>query len=162
MVTLHLLRQSQLLPGAYQEGHDVVHLAAVDQLDGHREVEDVSQHQEVVARGVALEVTWSNAIHLVQLIGILGFRPWIFAAGQALRDAQRRAVQPGTGDEALDGAQAGQRGIPEDLEEEACRRDENAAACRKLTTAGVDVEMDNRFISPGALGHNKFLMRLDK
>ncbi len=46
--------------------------------------------------------------------------------------------------------------------EEARQRDENKDARKKLKTAGVDVEMKNRFISPGALGHNKFLVRMDK
>ncbi len=46
--------------------------------------------------------------------------------------------------------------------EEARQRDENEDARQKLETAGVDVETDNRFISPGALGHNKFLVRMDK
>jgi phosphatidylserine/phosphatidylglycerophosphate/cardiolipin synthase-like enzyme len=44
---------------------------------------------------------------------------------------------------------------------EARRRDENATARAKLEAAGVDVEHANRFISPGALGHNKFLVRTD-
>jgi phosphatidylserine/phosphatidylglycerophosphate/cardiolipin synthase-like enzyme len=45
--------------------------------------------------------------------------------------------------------------------QEARRRDENEDARGKLRAAGVDVETDNRFISPGALGHNKFLIRMD-
>jgi len=44
---------------------------------------------------------------------------------------------------------------------EARKRDENEAARGKLRGADVaaDVEVDNRFLSPGALGHNKFLVR---
>jgi phosphatidylserine/phosphatidylglycerophosphate/cardiolipin synthase-like enzyme len=45
---------------------------------------------------------------------------------------------------------------------EARQRDENERARQKLETARVDVETDNRFIAPGALGHNKFLVRMDK
>ena len=47
---------------------------------------------------------------------------------------------------------------------DARRRDENEAARKRLLKKGVDVkvEKDNRFISPGALGHNKFLVRTDK
>lgn len=45
---------------------------------------------------------------------------------------------------------------------EARKCDENQKAREKLIKAGVDVQPDNRFISPGALGHNKFLVRLDK
>jgi phosphatidylserine/phosphatidylglycerophosphate/cardiolipin synthase-like enzyme len=47
---------------------------------------------------------------------------------------------------------------------DARRRDENEAARKTLLKKGVDVkvEKDNRFISPGALGHNKFLVRTDK
>jgi hypothetical protein len=44
---------------------------------------------------------------------------------------------------------------------EARRRDENATARAKLEAAGVDVEPANRFLSPGPLGHNKFLVRTD-
>jgi hypothetical protein len=40
-------------------------------------------------------------------------------------------------------------------------RDENATARAKLLAAGVDVGEHDRFISPGALGHNKFLVRTD-
>jgi len=40
-------------------------------------------------------------------------------------------------------------------------RDENQAARTKLSAAKVDVEQSNRFLSPGALGHNKFLVRTD-
>jgi phosphatidylserine/phosphatidylglycerophosphate/cardiolipin synthase-like enzyme len=43
-------------------------------------------------------------------------------------------------------------------------RDENEAARKRLMAKGVEVEVEkaNRFISPGALGHNKFLVRTDK
>jgi phosphatidylserine/phosphatidylglycerophosphate/cardiolipin synthase-like enzyme len=41
-------------------------------------------------------------------------------------------------------------------------RDQNKRARGLLLEAGVDVEAKNRFISPGALGHNKFLVRTDK
>jgi phosphatidylserine/phosphatidylglycerophosphate/cardiolipin synthase-like enzyme len=46
--------------------------------------------------------------------------------------------------------------------EEARARDENETARKRLADAGADVEEENRFISPGALGHNKFLVRMDK
>jgi len=42
------------------------------------------------------------------------------------------------------------------------KRDENAAARTKLLKARVDVLARDRFLSPGALGHNKFLVRMDK
>lgn len=47
---------------------------------------------------------------------------------------------------------------------EARKRDENEAARGKLrgTDVAADVEVDNRFLSPGPLGHNKFLVRTDK
>jgi len=41
-------------------------------------------------------------------------------------------------------------------------RDENQKARKTLRDAKVDVEFHNRFISPGALGHNKFLVRTDR
>jgi len=41
-------------------------------------------------------------------------------------------------------------------------RDENAAARKALLKAKVDVIETDRFLSPGALGHNKFLVRMDK
>ena len=50
----------------------------------------------------------------------------------------------------------------EETSEEARRRDENEKARQRLEQAGVDVEKDHRFISPGALGHNKFFVRTDK
>lgn len=42
------------------------------------------------------------------------------------------------------------------------KQDENKAARARLAKAGVDVSKTDRFISPGALGHNKFLVRTDK
>ncbi|MBA3881816.1 MAG: hypothetical protein H0X73_03655 [Chthoniobacterales bacterium] len=44
---------------------------------------------------------------------------------------------------------------------EARERDQNERGRKKLLDAGVDVEATNRFISPGALGHNKFLVVTD-
>ena len=41
---------------------------------------------------------------------------------------------------------------------QARRRDENAAARAALVAAGVDVETTNRFVAPGSLGHDKFLV----
>ena len=43
-------------------------------------------------------------------------------------------------------------------------RDENEDARKRLLKKGVDVKVErkDRFISPGALGHNKFLVRTDK
>jgi phosphatidylserine/phosphatidylglycerophosphate/cardiolipin synthase-like enzyme len=40
-------------------------------------------------------------------------------------------------------------------------RDENDAARAKLLAASVDVAPHDRFVSPGALGHNKFMVRTD-
>jgi phosphatidylserine/phosphatidylglycerophosphate/cardiolipin synthase-like enzyme len=40
-------------------------------------------------------------------------------------------------------------------------RDENDEARATLRAAGVDVIEKDRFLSPGALGHNKFLVRMD-
>jgi PLD-like domain len=40
-------------------------------------------------------------------------------------------------------------------------RDENADARARLLAAGVDVAEHDRFVSPGALGHNKFLVVAD-
>jgi hypothetical protein len=45
---------------------------------------------------------------------------------------------------------------------EARKRDENRAARKKLREAGVDVETKSRFVSPGALAHNKFLVVTNK
>jgi phosphatidylserine/phosphatidylglycerophosphate/cardiolipin synthase-like enzyme len=47
---------------------------------------------------------------------------------------------------------------------DARRRDENKEARKRLLKKGVDVQVarNDRFISPGALGHNKFLVRTDK
>lgn len=42
------------------------------------------------------------------------------------------------------------------------KRDENKASRTAFLKAKVDLEKANRFISPGALGHNKFLVRTDK
>ncbi len=42
------------------------------------------------------------------------------------------------------------------------KRDENADARKKLLKAKVDVSLHDRFVSPGALAHNKFLVRMDK
>ncbi|HYF65985.1 MAG TPA: phospholipase D-like domain-containing protein [Herpetosiphonaceae bacterium] len=41
-------------------------------------------------------------------------------------------------------------------------RDENAAARSTLLASSVNVGKDSRFIAPGALGHNKFMIRMDK
>jgi hypothetical protein len=50
----------------------------------------------------------------------------------------------------------------EEAAAEARARDENEAARKQLKDAEVDVETNDRFISPGALGHTKFLIRTDK
>ncbi|HVP50047.1 MAG TPA: phospholipase D-like domain-containing protein [Candidatus Bathyarchaeia archaeon] len=42
------------------------------------------------------------------------------------------------------------------------KRDENADARKKLIRAKVDVALHDRFLSPGALGHNKFMVGMDK
>jgi phosphatidylserine/phosphatidylglycerophosphate/cardiolipin synthase-like enzyme len=44
---------------------------------------------------------------------------------------------------------------------EARKRDENKAARRALLASGVDVDKAHRFVSPGALAHNKFLVVTD-
>src|SRR5262245_9131623 len=44
---------------------------------------------------------------------------------------------------------------------QARQRDENADARAKLIAASVYVAAHDRFISPGALGHNKFMVRTD-
>jgi phosphatidylserine/phosphatidylglycerophosphate/cardiolipin synthase-like enzyme len=43
---------------------------------------------------------------------------------------------------------------------DARKRDENAMARAELIASGVDVQPDRRFIAPGPLGHNKFLVRV--
>jgi hypothetical protein len=45
---------------------------------------------------------------------------------------------------------------------EARKRDENEEARKALVKAKVDVQTHDRFISPGALGHNKFLVTTTK
>ncbi len=45
---------------------------------------------------------------------------------------------------------------------QARKRDENKTARAALIKAKVDVQRKNRFISPGALGHNKFMVRMDQ
>jgi phosphatidylserine/phosphatidylglycerophosphate/cardiolipin synthase-like enzyme len=45
---------------------------------------------------------------------------------------------------------------------EARKRDENKEARKKLRKADVDVQTTSRFVSPGALAHNKFLVVTDK
>lgn len=42
------------------------------------------------------------------------------------------------------------------------KRDGNARARARLLAAGVDVEEENRFVSPGPLAHNKFAVFTDK
>lgn len=44
---------------------------------------------------------------------------------------------------------------------EARQRDQNEHGRQELLAAGVDVQEDHRFLSPGALGHNKFLVVTD-
>lgn len=51
---------------------------------------------------------------------------------------------------------------PGETSKQARLRDENKAARKRLTQAGVNVAMPDRFLSPGALGHNKFLIRMGK
>ena len=42
------------------------------------------------------------------------------------------------------------------------KRDQNGYARERLLTGGVDVERDARFVSPGRLAHNKFLVVTDR
>jgi phosphatidylserine/phosphatidylglycerophosphate/cardiolipin synthase-like enzyme len=51
---------------------------------------------------------------------------------------------------------------PGETSAQARKRDGNKEARAKLEAAGADIEPDNRFISPGALGHNKFFVRTGK
>jgi phosphatidylserine/phosphatidylglycerophosphate/cardiolipin synthase-like enzyme len=51
---------------------------------------------------------------------------------------------------------------PGETASQARTRDENEEARARLEAAGADVDPKNRFISPGALGHNKFFVRTDK
>jgi phosphatidylserine/phosphatidylglycerophosphate/cardiolipin synthase-like enzyme len=44
---------------------------------------------------------------------------------------------------------------------EARKRDENVDARKQLLDVGADVQMTSRFVSPGALAHNKFLVLTD-
>ncbi|MBW4519873.1 MAG: hypothetical protein KME16_09270 [Scytolyngbya sp. HA4215-MV1] len=50
----------------------------------------------------------------------------------------------------------------EETTQAARQRDENEAARQRLKAAGVDVDDRHRFTAPGPLGHNKFLVRLDR
>ncbi len=45
---------------------------------------------------------------------------------------------------------------------EARKRDQNAPGRARLIAGGVDVEATNRFVSPGRLAHNKFIVFTDK
>jgi hypothetical protein len=47
------------------------------------------------------------------------------------------------------------------MAEERLVGDQNKEARRRLLDAGVDVGEHDRFVSPGALGHNKFMIRTD-
>jgi phosphatidylserine/phosphatidylglycerophosphate/cardiolipin synthase-like enzyme len=51
-----------------------------------------------------------------------------------------------------------EKGVPAS---ESRKNDENKAARARLKKAGADVEDTNRFVSPGALAHNKFLVVMD-
>jgi phosphatidylserine/phosphatidylglycerophosphate/cardiolipin synthase-like enzyme len=53
-------------------------------------------------------------------------------------------------------------GAAKETSAEARKRDENKDARKRLLDAGVDVDAKNRFVSPGALAHNKFLVVVDK
>jgi phosphatidylserine/phosphatidylglycerophosphate/cardiolipin synthase-like enzyme len=98
---------------------------------------------------------------LAQLTTALDEKTEIFAALFELSDAELIDALCALGEKAhivlANGSIKKEQG---ETSEDARKRDENTAARQKLTTAGVDVQMDNRFISPGALGHNKFLVRL--
>lgn len=52
-------------------------------------------------------------------------------------------------------------GHPIEKTADARKRDENEGARTKLLDAHVDVEPKNRFVAPGSLAHNKFLVRTD-
>ncbi len=49
-----------------------------------------------------------------------------------------------------------------ETEAQARKRDENKDARKKLKDAGVDVELEHRFVAPKPLAHNKFLVVADK
>jgi phosphatidylserine/phosphatidylglycerophosphate/cardiolipin synthase-like enzyme len=51
---------------------------------------------------------------------------------------------------------------PHETSAEARKRDENKTARKKLRQAGADVDTTSRFVSPGALAHNKFLVVTNK
>lgn len=81
---------------------------------------------------------------LIDGLAALGSRAHIVLANGAVETGK----DPATGDAVESSA-------------EARKHDENAEARQRLFAAGVDVERDHRFVSPGALAHNKFLVITD-
>ena len=82
----------------------------------------------------------------------------LFELGDDELVAQLEALGPRAHLVLSNGSVQGKKGQPV---AEARKEDENAEARARLLAADVDVERTNRFISPGALGHNKFLVVTD-
>src|SRR5436190_5645720 len=86
----------------------------------------------------------------------------LFAALFELNDEQLVAALEKLGARAhlvlANGSISPEKGVPA---AESHKHDENQAARARLRAAGADVEDTNRFVSPGALAHNKFLVVTD-
>lgn len=116
VVELDLRWQSQVLPGVHQKPQDQIHSAAVDELHIDGLIKGVLADQEVVSFGVSFQIAWTDDIDLMDLVGVLSTRAWVLAPSQLGRKSQRRASQPSSSDDPLNGAQAGQGRVPQSFQ----------------------------------------------
>lgn len=65
-------------------------------------VEGVFADQEVVGVFLALQEAGADDIDLVQLVGVVGLRPWIVGVGRAPRQAERGTGQVAAFQDPLD------------------------------------------------------------
>jgi hypothetical protein len=78
-----------------QEGQDPIHAAIWDQFKVDGLIEDVLTDQDVVPGLIALQVTRTDSVDLMDLVRVLGAGSRVVTPGQGLGNPQGRIRQAG-------------------------------------------------------------------
>jgi hypothetical protein len=91
IIKLHLFGQVQNLPGVVQKGQELLEPRRIENFDVNRLVEHIFADRKVILGLVAMQITRSDQIHLMELIAIVGRRSRLTAPGQTASQPQVRA-----------------------------------------------------------------------
>ncbi len=109
IVELGLSGQAKALPALAQEAEDNLHLAGPVDSQANGAIVEVLADEDVVPLPLAFEVDRADAIHLMELVGLVGLGDGIGVVGQVGRQVHTRRGHPIAFEDSLEGAQAGQR-----------------------------------------------------